>query len=309
MKKIFYQLAGTVELKLSDIIEGLTKKVLRSSLWSACYLLIILALFNCTNPETVPLKIYIITDLEGISGVFKFDQSREKDTPLNIQACEYFMDDIAAVVEGLRDAGATEVVVLDGHGSQAVIPHMMNPGATYITGKPRPGAGNLTGLDESFAGVIMLGFHAMMGTPDGVLNHTQSSKTENRYWYNGVESGELAQNAAIAGHFGVPPIMVTGDEATCREARAFFGEDFVTVAVKRGLAREAAELYPFELTRKALYEGAKRAVKAIPNAKPYLIDLPIEAKKQYLDLNADLPDPPVIIKEGTIESLLKITDF
>jgi D-amino peptidase len=103
--------------------------------------------------------------------------------------------------------------------------------------------------------------------------------------------------------------MVTGDEATCREAREFFGENFVTVAVKKGLAREAAELYPFEQTRKALYEGAKRAIAAIPNAKPYVIDLPIKAKKQYLDLSTDLPEPPVVIKEGTIKKALNVTDF
>jgi D-amino peptidase len=273
------------------------------------YILIFLMTSECSTPVKKPLKIYINTDLEGISGVYKFAQSREKDTPLNIQACEYFMEDLAAVVQGLRDAGATEIVVLDGHGSQAVIPHLMHPGATYITGKPRPGAGNLTDLDETFDGMVMVGFHAMMGTPDGVLNHTQSSRSENRYWYNGVESGELAQNALIAGHFDVPLIMVTGDVATCREAHQFFGNDIVTVATKKGFAREAAELYPFEQTRKALYEGAKNAVAAIPKVKPYKIDMPIQAKKQYLDLNSDLPEPPVIIKEGIIESALEITNF
>jgi D-amino peptidase len=309
MKKILYPLNGNTGIQSHIFIHGKSLKVFYKLLNSVWLMVVLLPLFTCTKPATRPLKIYINTDLEGISGVYKFAQSREKDTPLNIQACEYFMEDVAAVVRGLRDAGATEVVVLDGHGSQAVIPHLMDPGATYITGKPRPGAGNLTGLDESFDGMIMLGFHAMMGTKDGVLNHTQSSIPENRYWYNGIESGELAQNALIAGHFGVPPIMVTGDEATCREAREFFGENFVTVAVKKGLAREAAELYPFEQTRKALYEGAKRAIAAIPNAKPYVIDLPIKAKKQYLDLSTDLPEPPVVIKEGTIKKALNVTDF
>ena len=279
---------------------------LLNSIWLLCFLLFF---STCKNTETTPLKIYINTDLEGISGVYKFAQSREKDTPLNIQACEYFMEDLAAVIQGLQDAGATEIVVLDGHGSQAVIPHMMHPGATYITGKPRPGAGNLTDLDETFDGMVMVGFHAMMGTPDGVLNHTQSSRSEKRYWYNGRESGELAQNALIAGHFGVPLIMVTGDEATCREAKDFFGEDIVTVAVKKGLAREAAELYPFDLTRKALYEGAKKAIANISLAKPYKIDLPIHAKKEYLDLSSDLPDPPLVVKEGIIEKALNVTDF
>lgn len=252
------------------------------------------------------LKIYIVTDLEGISGVFSFAQTREPLTPLNREAREYFMGDVAAVVRGLRDAGATEIVVLDGHGSQAVVPHLMEPGAKYLTGVPRPGG--LWGLDRSFAGIVMLGYHAMMGTPDGVLNHTQSSKSENRYWYNGVESGEIVQMAAIAGHFGVPPILVTGDEATCRESKKFFGDRCVTVATKQGVAREAALLYPFAETRKALYEGGKRAVAAIPKCKPYRLELPIKARKQYLLLDGS-PKPKLVTKEGTIPDALHILDF
>ena len=261
-------------------------------------------------PVGAQIKIYVNTDLEGISGVYKFAQTREKDTPLNIQACEYFMGDLAAVVRGLRDGGVTEIIVLDGHGNQALIPHMMETGAKYITGKPRPkDESPLWGLDSSFSGMVFLGYHAMMGTPDGVLNHTQSSQTENRYWYNGVESGELAQDAAIAGYFGVPPIMVTGDEATCREARKFFGENCITVAVKRGIAREAAVLYPFDETRKALYEGAKRAIAAIRECKPYVLELPIKAKKQYLNLDPGLPKPTIVTKEGILPDALHILDL
>jgi len=272
---------------------------------------IYIALLVCILfPErlSAQVKIYINTDLEGISGVFRFDQTREKDTPLNIQACEYFMGDLAAVIRGLRDGGATEIIVLDGHGSQAVIPHLMEPGAKYITGKPRPGAGNLSTLDSSFAGMVMVGFHAMMGTPDGVLNHTQSSKTEHRYWYNGVESGELAQNAMIAGYYGVPVIMVTGDEATCREARKFFGNGPVTVPVKKGLSREAALLYPFAETRKALYEGAKKAVSVISSCKPYIIQTPIKVKMQYLNPDSKLSEPELVIKEGVVMDALHIFD-
>jgi D-amino peptidase len=293
----------------------------QSSRFSPPYWLpVILSVFlMIANSVAAQKKIYIITDLEGISGVYKFDQAWLKDTPLNQKACEYFMADVAAVVRGLRDGGATEVVVCDGHGDQAVIPHLMEPGATYITGKPKPGPGSLWGLDRSFAGVVLLGFHAMRGTPDGVLNHTQS--VENRYWYNGVESGELAQNAAIAGFFGIPLIMATGDEATCREARNFFGNNCITVAVKRGIAREAAVLYPLEETHKALYEGAKRAMAAIPLCKPYTLETPIKAKKLYLSPGPtikeylekkSIPDyweSKLLTKEGTIENALNITDF
>ncbi len=269
---------------------------------------IIVICFAVSNPASAQ-KIYINTDLEGISGVFKFDQTREKDTPLNIQACEYFMGDLAAVINGLHDAGVSEIVVLDGHGTQAVVPHLMVAGAKYITGKPRPGIGNLTLLDSTFSGVILLGFHSMMGTADGVLNHTQSSKSENRYWYNGVESGEIAQNAGIAGYFGVPVIMVTGDEATCREAKKFLGNSCVTVAVKRGVAREAALLYPFEETRKVLYEGAKKAVAAISSCKPYIIEAPIKVREEYLDLDPKLPKPVLVKREGIARDVTHIFDW
>jgi len=261
------------------------------------------------SPAYGQIKIYINTDLEGISGVYKFDQTRQKDTPLNIQACEYFMGDVAAVVKGLLDAGVSEIIVLDGHGTQAVIPHLMVPGAKYITGLPRSGPGNLSLLDSTFSGIIMLGFHAMMGTPDGVLNHTQSSRSENRYWYNGVESGEIAQYAAIAGYFGVPTIMVTGDEAVCNEAKNFFGINCVTVPVKKGLAREAAELYPFEETHKALYEGAKKAVAAISSCKPYILKKPIRVKEEYLNLSPDLSKPVVITREGIAGNALHLFDW
>jgi len=254
-----------------------------------------------------PLRIYIVTDLEGASGVYQFAQTREPNSPLIGKAKEYLMGDIAAVVRGLQAANVTEIVVLDGHGSQAFVPHLMELGAKYITGKPRPGP--LTCLDESFAGLIQLGAHSMMGTPDGLLAHTQSSKTENRYWYNGVESGELAQCAAIAGHYGVPTIMVTGDEATCREAARFFGPNCVTVAVKRGIAREAAMLYPFDETRQALYDGARRAVAAIPQCQPYKLSLPIRAKKEYLVFDSPSGPGRQVSKEGAIEDVLKLLDF
>ena len=254
-----------------------------------------------------PLRIYIVTDLEGASGVYKFAQTREPGNPLGEKAKEYLMGDIAAVVRGLRAAKVTDIVVLDGHGSQAFVPHLMERGAKYITGKPRPGP--LTGLDESFAGLIQLGAHAMMGTPDGVLAHTQSSRSKTRYWYNGVESGELAQCAAIAGHYGIPTIMVTGDEATCREATKFFGPSCVTVAVKRGVAREAAVLYPFDETREALYEGARRAVADIEQCQPYKLSLPVQVKKEYLVFDSPSGRGRRISKEGTIKHILNLLDF
>lgn len=265
-----------------------------------------LAATGVSHLDAAPRRIYVVTDLEGISGVYKFTQTRETETPLARQAREYFMGDVAAVVRGLRDGGATDIVVLDGHGNQALIPELMAPGAKYITGLPR--SEHFPGLDATCAGVVFLGFHAMMGTTNGVLNHTQSSKTENRYWYNGVESGELAQTAAVAGHFGVPPILVTGDEATCVEAEKFFGKGCVTVAVKKGVGRESALLYPFSETRQHLYKGARQAMRGIKRCQPYRLDLPIKAKKEYLVFDGSAK-PKLVTKEGTIPDALHLLDF
>ena len=274
----------------------------KSPLWITSWL--ILAAF--AGPVAAQ-KIYVVTDLEGASGVYHFGQTREKNSPANLKACEFLMGDISAVVRGLRAGGAQEILLLDGHGNQAFVPELMEPGAQYITGQPRPGVH--CGLDDSFAGIVMLGLHAMNGTSDGVLHHTQSSKGENRYWYNGVESGELAQSAIYAAHFGVPPILVTGDEATCREARKFYGDACVTVAVKKGLSREAAILKPFEETRRDLFEGAKRAMAAIPQCKPYRVEFPIAAKKQYLAPPDDSGTRKLTTKEGTIADALSLYKF
>ena len=254
-----------------------------------------------TNPSDAQ-KIYIITDLEGASGVYKWAQIDNKDDRLNREACEFFMKDLTAVIKGLQDGGAKEIFVFDGHGLQSVLPRLMVPGAKYLTGHPRPPG--LLRFDSTYDGVVLLGFHAMMGTTDGVLNHTQNPENGARYWYNGVESGEIAQDAAKCGFFGVPVIMVTGDVATCREATRFLGQACVTVPVKEGIARESAILYPLEETYKAQYEGAKRAIAAIPKCKPYVLKTPIKAKKVfYYRSNSDLrfPVPKLVTEEWIIK--------
>ena len=102
--------------------------------------------------------------------------------------------------------------------------------------------------------------------------------------------------------------MVTGDEATTREAKKFFGNSIVTVPVKKGLSRESAILYPFEETRKALYEGAKKAMSVISSCKPYKIGTPIKVKMQYLNLDPKLPNPELVTFEGTAKDALHILE-
>ncbi|HOX39332.1 MAG TPA: M55 family metallopeptidase [Candidatus Brocadiia bacterium] len=228
------------------------------------------------------MKVYISTDMEGISGVVVWEQAREFASPHYENARRLLMGDIRAAIQGCREGGARHVTVLDGHGGgYNFVPELMLPGAVYATGTDRRQPH--MGLDESFAAGMLLGYHAMAGTPDGMLNHTQSSRSGIRYWYNGLECGEIAQSALVMGHFGVPVVMVTGDEATCREAKEFLGPEIVTVAVKKGYGRTCGELLAPEEAHALIIHGAREAVKRVDRCKPFRMDRPILGTIRFPD--------------------------
>lgn len=223
------------------------------------------------------MRVYVATDMEGCSGISRFDQCGRDAELYEKEGRPLLMGDVNAVVQGLLDGGADEVLVSDGHGGGAnFIPKMMHPGARYFTGieRPKPGCG----LDDTFDCAVLLGYHAMNGTPTGMMHHTQSSKAESKYWYNGIESGEIVQTSLVLGHYGVPVVMVTGDVATCEEAKRFLGEQIVTVAVKEGLSRQCGILIPPEKAHEMLREGAAEALQRVETCRPFTMVLPIEGK-------------------------------
>jgi len=193
------------------------------------------------------------------------------------------MDDIDAAVGGCSAGGATEIILRDGHhGGHNIIFERLSPAVTCVCGAEQ-GKPVTMGLDESVSGVILLGYHAMAGTDDGVLRHTQSSASGRRYFYNARENGELGQHALIAGSYNVPVIMLSGDEATCREARAFLGDDIPTVSTKIGFGEQYARLFPPARVHADLHETAKCAVENAANFKPYKIAEPIAGRLQFPD--------------------------
>src|SRR5687767_14008086 len=117
----------------------------------------------------------------------------------------------------------------------------------------------LPGLDESFAGIFCVGYHAMAGTLNGFLDHTQSSASWLNYYLNGRRCGELAQVAVWAGSYGISMLLVTGDQAACDEAHEFF-QPVETVAVKQGIGRQHARCIHPEKAHNFIREGAKRAM-------------------------------------------------
>jgi D-amino peptidase len=226
------------------------------------------------------MKVYIATDLEGISGVTVWEQTRDRASALYQEARRLLTAEANAAVQGALEGGAEDIVVLDGHGGGFnFVPEELHPAATYITGPGR--SESHPGLDDGFDAAFLVGYHAMAETPNAVLAHTQSSKSGNRYWYNGRESGEIAQSAIICGHYGVPVVLVTGDEATCAEARQFLGEQVVTVSVKTGLGITCCQMVPPARARACIRQAAAEALGRVPDASPYAIDCPITARLQF----------------------------
>jgi D-amino peptidase len=205
------------------------------------------------------MKIYIFVDLEGISGI----TSSEYVVPggLHYQlGRKYCTMEVNACIRGCLKAGAESVIVRDGHGAgDSIFWDELDPAAELVKGAS-PGI-RFVGIDECDA-IILLGYHAMAGTPDAVLEHTFSSKTIQNMWVNERKAGEIGIDAIIAAEHGVPVIMVSGDDKACAEAKEWLPEA-VTCQVKEGLSCGGARLMPMAAAHKLVEAKAFEAVKMI----------------------------------------------
>jgi len=223
------------------------------------------------------MKLYILADMEGISGIQIWDQVK-KNSPEYEEGRRLMMADINAAVEAALEAGANHIVVCDTHGAGLQIRlREMNPAALY----ERPNRGRpMPSLDESFDGVILLGHHAMAGTLDGFLDHTMSSASWFEYRLNGKPMGEIGIEAAWAGHYKVPVIAVTGDEAACREATDLLGNVECAV-VKWGIGRNIAKCLSLQNAHERVKSAVKKAVSSIGEYKPFCPSLPATVTLTY----------------------------
>ncbi len=206
-----------------------------------------------------PLKVYISVDMEGIAGVVAADQVRAGGLDYQL-ARRWTTQEANAAILGALDAGATEIIVNDSHGGMRnLIASEIHPAARLITGSPKP-LSMMEGIDSSFDAVIFIGYHTWAGSFDGVLDHTYSSASVYSVRVNGVEMGEAQVNALIAGYFGVPVVMVAGDENFCKQARESFGEHLVTAAVKQAIGRTAANTLTPEVAQDLIREKVRESL-------------------------------------------------
>lgn len=179
--------------------------------------------------------------------------------------------EVNAAIEGALAGGATGVIVNDSHdGMRNLIAEELHTEAQFISGNDKF-LGMMQGVElEGISGVFYTGYHAKAGTPQAPLAHTWSGWL-NDVRFDGVSTGEFGINAAIAGHFGVPVVLVTGDEKAVAQTQEFLGDQVEGVAVKQGISTFAAmHLHP-ETAQRSIREGAQRAMGRIPGAKPYVL--------------------------------------
>lgn len=221
-------------------------------------------------------KVYVFADMEGISGVTCSEQTlgARKEEGGRLMA-----EDMNACVAGCFEAGATEVVVRDGHGGGTnVEPARIDPRAKLIQGAT-PGV-----RFKDFEGaeaLILLGYHAKALTPKAVLAHSYSSATIQGMWLNGREVGETGVDAAVAAEHKVPVVMVSGDDKTVAEAREWL-PDAVTCEVKKGTGPQGAELVPLEQARGLIRQKTREALARRKAMRLLQVSYPATLRWDYL---------------------------
>lgn len=218
------------------------------------------------------MKVFISADLEGTAGVVAWDQTNPSDKDYD-KAVSLMLGEVNAAIEGALDGGATEIVVCDSHNSMRNLDAMgLHPAVQVNQGGGKPFS-MMQGIDETFDAVFFTGYHAQVGEP-GVLNHTYWGSVVSGVRLNGEPVGETGINAAVAGYFGVPVALVTGDTVLAAEAAALLG-NVETASVKTPTGRFSATAVHPTVARDRIRQSAKRALDRLEEMEPYTLDPPV----------------------------------
>src|SRR3979411_2457352 len=235
------------------------------------------------------MRVMIMSAMEGVSGIVAWEQVNG-GASMYEEGRRLYTEEINAAVRGAKAAGATEIVVMDCHGAggpwtfNSLIPDLLDPSCEYVVQEEWT---EYTGfLEQGCDAALFIGMHARAGTREGVMNHTVSGQAWQNLWFNGVLVGETGINAALCGSWGCPVLLVTGDEAVCREARELLGKDLVTVPVKTGLGRFSARQLPARRARERIEEGARQALQNPTAVAAYDPGRPCHIKVEFVSTDA-----------------------
>jgi D-amino peptidase len=228
-----------------------------------------------------PLKVYISADMEGIAGVASADQLGPTSFEY-ARAREWMTGEVLAAIQGAREAGATEFVVSDSHGngeSLLIDKFPSDVPIRIVRSFPRP-LGMMEGIDSTFGAVIFIGYHASTSSTTGVRAHTMSSALLTRISLNGTSMSEAGINAAIAAQFGVPVVMITGDDAIVYETKQRLGA-VQGVAVKQAIGFHSTSTLTPEVAQAQIRQNAKTAVEHRGQMKPYAMTRPVSVEVSF----------------------------
>ncbi|MCA1560841.1 MAG: M55 family metallopeptidase [Acidobacteria bacterium] len=219
----------------------------------------LVALASVTMAGQARKKVFISVDMEGISGISGSDQLAATGAEYN-RSRKLMADDANAAIRGARAGGASEIVVNDSHGSMRNLRlEDLEPGARLISHSFKR-SGMMEGLDESFDAAIFIGYHAQAGSPSGLFAHTGSGVVAD-VRVNGRSLGEGGLNTLVAAWYGVPIVLVTGDDVAVKQV-AMVATGARTVSVKRAINPRAVELRPLADVHREIETAARDAVSA-----------------------------------------------
>lgn len=253
------------------------------------------------------MKVYLMTDLEGVAGVYSWEDRKDL-TPENqerrARQRRWLAREVNAAADGFFAAGATAVLVNDGHGAGYTIDlDEIDPRVEIIHGHERP---FWLPLIETCDVTGIVGAHAKAATPMACLRHSMSDSVRG-YWFNGISVGEMGMQAAIAGHYGIPFVFVSGDLWACKEMHKLC-PGCVGVAVKRGLSTFSARTYPPAKAQELIRAGAAKALKAAAKVKPFKLASPVHFRCEMKEPVYDTDKPPAgfrVLDSHTIETKAK----
>jgi D-amino peptidase len=243
------------------------------------------------------MTVFLITDAEGVGGVCRQDQTDPKDAEMR----QLLTGEINAAVDGFLQGGADEVIVWDGHdGSQTLSTLTIHPRAKLVMG----GLGPSMLMERKFAAVAYVGQHSKANIRAGIMAHSYSSLGIQNMLLNGKPVGEIDVIAAMAGHFGTPVILLTGDKAAADELKEIV-PDAEYAIVKEGLGRYVCISESAETSRTMIREAARRSIAKAKSVKPYKVPGPVTLQIEYttrnsLPIGAELRHGAEVLDDRTI---------
>lgn len=240
------------------------------------------------------MKLLIAADMEGVTGVVNWNQVTAGQSEYE-RFRQLMTEDVNAAIQGAYEARADEVIVADGHASAInILIEKLDSRATLNCGSSSPFS-MVQGISNNVDGVFFIGYHAHAGTSHAILDHTWSSKSVANVWLNRKLVGEIGLNASLCGHFGIPVLMISGDQSACDEASVWI-PGIETAAVKTATGRTCAECLTPAQSHKRIREAAARGVHSLKEKKspvPLEVDKPVTIEIEFF--SCELVDRAVLL--------------